>query len=907
MVTFISNVTVYSKYLRCLRSAFKPAFDHSKLAKMMPYPRGFGMRGPPARNHFNSRNDYNNDNQQYDTYENPNQGYTWAWEGGQQPAYRHRAPGGMFQDEGDGYETEEMYFPKVNKGGWRREYSQGGLSKTQGGDYGSPQEVNCGELRATDIGKTVHMTGRVQYQRLNMFISLRDSFGTTQLVASDNEARLDVIKQIKNIPVDSHIEIIGKVWKRPEKTINTSMATGEIEVGILRILDVSAPKRKFQEISVEEGFGRTGKRARSSILITSAEIARCENPGVQKKFQERKQNCGELNEAYVGLNVFLCGWVESKRTNRFVILRDGYGAAQLDIDPANNTLSTIVTQLEPFTLVFVKGEVKKRPDHQQNPRMSTGRIEVKVSSIEVINPKALDTGDEQTHTDMDYEASQLDSGPPSGDVNSYTGRTHTCGQLRGSDVGREVMLFGWLDSHRGCKFATIRDGHGSTQLLIPTALEKDVGKMVNDTPLESVIRVTGTVCARPPDQVKDTVPTGEVEVVVKEMSVLNTAKADLPFIIREHNRPKEPIRMKYRYLDLRFTDMQHRLRLRSQVLMRMREFLINHRGFVEVETPTLFRRTPGGAQEYVVPTRMEDKFYSLVQSPQQLKQLLMVGAIDRYFQVARCYRDEGARPDRQPEFTQMDIELSFTNKEAIMTLIEELLQASWPQELAPLQTPFPVLTYHDAMHQYGSDKPDLSFDHKLIDISSLIDKEQLAENVREAASFTAKALVFGNNNASKLKASLKECEAKPNRKSKLISVQCPVKKGEQLLQSALPFVDIDKLKDVLQFSPPCTVVVGVGKDSEVLPLLGKLRQDVFGAKTSNFHFSWVVDFPLFLEEEDGTISSAHHPFTQPVAGSEKLLETDPLQVKGQHFDLVLNGYEIGGGSVRIHDPHLHLL
>ncbi|XP_054284236.1 aspartate--tRNA ligase, mitochondrial-like [Macrosteles quadrilineatus] len=497
-----------------------------------------------------------------------------------------------------------------------------------------------------------------------------------------------------------------------------------------------------------------------------------------------------------------------------------------------------------------------------------------------------------------------------GDVNSYTGRSHTCGQLRSSHVGAEVTLCGWLDSQRGNRFGTLRDGHGKTQILIPTELEGTLGKKLGQTSLESVIKVIGTVSARPPNQITKLQGTGEVEVVVKEYIVLNPAKTDLPFVIRDHNKPKEPMRMRYRYLDLRYADLQRRLRLRSQVLMRMREFLINQRGFVEVETPTLFRRTPGGAQEYVVPTRQQDKFYSLVQSPQQLKQLLMVGAMDRYFQVARCYRDEGARPDRQPEFTQMDIELSFTSRDDILSLITDLLRASWPQDLPPLQTPFRVLTYHDAMHLYGSDKPDLSFDNKLVDIGHLIleeHKESLERNLKDVKNFTAKALVFSPNNMSKLKSSFQECKnqlkEKGSDKAKLIQVKYS-DNIDQELASALPFVQISELKDTLQLQPQDCVVVGIGKESVLLPLMGKLRQDVFSNPTTDFHFAWIVDFPLFLEGDDGSLEAAHHPFTAPFESDKHLLDSDPLKVRGLHFDLVLNGYEVGGGSVRIHDAEL---
>ncbi|XP_046676854.1 aspartate--tRNA ligase, mitochondrial isoform X2 [Homalodisca vitripennis] len=859
MLTFLWKFTGYSQYLKKFGTALKPVFDNTRIVTMMAYPRGPG--GPPTRRSYHD--DYN---YEYDCQRGPMQ----------QPFMPGRWPGPVH--------------PAMNI------------------DVEKPVDANCGELRLRDRGITVHMTGRVQYQRLNRFICLRDSHGTTQLVAL--EERLDLIKRIRNIPLDSHIEIIGLVERRPANTINTTMATGEIEVIINEILDVAAPKRKLYEPSGEEVAGRTGKKARSSILITSGEIAHCGTEAVRRRFLQRSHNCGELNESKVNMDVTLCGWIESKRNERFVVLRDGYGAAQLVINPIDFAVSRVVQNAEPNTLLTVRGRVSMRPSHQRNTRMATGNIEVKVSSVEIIDPNEPVTDDMLDVSSNKMELQEPQSNLSSGDVNSYCERTHTCGQLRGSDVGKDVVLCGWLASQRTNRFATIRDGHGTTQLLIPTTLEPTLGKILEQTTLESVIKVTGTVCARPPEQVTDKLATGEVEVVLKDFILLNPAKKEMPFLVREHNRPKEPLRMKYRYIDLRFSDMQYRLRLRSRVLMKMREFLINQRGFTEVETPTLFRRTPGGAQEYIVPTRTEDRFYSLVQSPQQLKQLLMVGAMDRYFQVARCYRDEGARPDRQPEFTQMDIELSFTDRDSILSLVEELLKASWPEELKTLHTPFPVLTYHDAMHSYGSDKPDLSFDKKLTDINGLISgdkKMPLPQNPQDVGNFTAKALVIGSNdNVSKLNSSFKECEEllKSKSKAKLFMVKCGANNWRQAMEASLTFVNVDQLKDLLDLSMPCTVVVGIGKDTEVLPLMGKLRQDVFSNPTSNFHFAWIVDFPLFLEGEDGSLESAHHPFTSAHPQDVHLLNTNPLKVRGLHFDLVLNGFEVGGGSIRIHNPEV---
>ncbi|CAG7831303.1 unnamed protein product, partial [Allacma fusca] len=357
------------------------------------------------------------------------------------------------------------------------------------------------------------------------------------------------------------------------------------------------------------------------------------------------------------------------------------------------------------------------------------------------------------------------------DVNKYTTRTHTCGQLTARDVNSRVHLQGWLAYNRlGGIIFVIRDAYGDTQAVSSIEFPK-LKRLVKKCPLESVIQVSGIVKMRPDDmQRKDSV-TGEIEVHVDEFHVLNTPTS-LRFSAK-NNRTEidEELRMSHRYLDLRTEKMQSRLRFRAALIKRMREFLDTH-SFVEVETPTLLRRTPGGAREFPVATKYPGLFYALAQSPQILKQLLMVGGLDRYYQVARCYRDEKAKPDRQPEFTQLDIELSFTSRENVMALIEDLMKYILELDTAP----FPVMTYKQAMESYGTDKPD------------------------------------------------------------------------------------------------------------------------------NGGFLWIVDFPMFLSKQDGTIEAAHHPFTMPSDIEE--LDKNPLESKGLSYDLVYRGNEIGGGSIRIHDGAL---
>ncbi|PIO38256.1 hypothetical protein AB205_0133990, partial [Aquarana catesbeiana] len=279
--------------------------------------------------------------------------------------------------------------------------------------------------------------------------------------------------------------------------------------------------------------------------------------------------------------------------------------------------------------------------------------------------------------------------------------------------------------HRGDMFLILRDFHGLTQVILPSGeFGSEVRKQVMETPLESVLLVKGIVIARPSGQENPNMPTGAIEIQAKQVQILNPCKP-LPFEIKDFVKKSETLRMQYRYLDIRSAQLQYNLRIRSKMVMKMREYLCNQHGFVDVETPTLFKRTPGGAKEFVVPTQERGKFYSLPQSPQQFKQLLMVGGLDRYFQIARCYRDEGSRPDRQPEFTQVDIEMSFVDQLGIRRLVEGLLRYSWPEEKGPLPESFPIMTYAEAMSSYGVDKPDTRFDMKITDITAQMRAAQL--------------------------------------------------------------------------------------------------------------------------------------------------------------------------------------
>ncbi|XP_042318673.1 aspartate--tRNA ligase, mitochondrial isoform X2 [Sceloporus undulatus] len=410
-------------------------------------------------------------------------------------------------------------------------------------------------------------------------------------------------------------------------------------------------------------------------------------------------------------------------------------------------------------------------------------------------------------------------------------------------------------------------------------------------------------------------PTGDIEVKVETAEVLNSCKK-LPFEMKDFIKKSEALRMQYRYLDLRRAQMQYNLRLRSQMVMRMREYLCNCYGFVDVETPTLFKKTPGGAKEFVVPSREAGKFYSLPQSPQQFKQLLMVGGLDRYFQVARCYRDEGSKPDRQPEFTQIDVEMSFVDQAGIQALIEGLLQYSWPEERGPINTPFPSISYDEAMAIYGTDKPDTRFALKITDVSDVLRNVEIGflQNSLSGSQSTIRAICIPQGakylQEKDLETLTELIESKFNQGLLHLILRPDGSLKSRLAKFLNESQKLELIKAV-QANVDDVVVLAAGEQEKVCLTLGKVRLEIAEMlearglplrNPSAFHFLWVVDFPLFLKKEESALEleSAHHPFTAPRPTDEPLLYTDPAKVRGQHYDLVLNGSEIGGGSIRIH-------
>nr|XP_020469016.1 aspartate--tRNA ligase, mitochondrial-like [Monopterus albus] len=490
--------------------------------------------------------------------------------------------------------------------------------------------------------------------------------------------------------------------------------------------------------------------------------------------------------------------------------------------------------------------------------------------------------------------------PPCTGPSSLSFRSHTCGELRPDHVGERVTLCGWVQYLRHDLFVILRDFSGLTQILFPQEESASHLKAVLcDLTVESVIKVTGTVRQRPAGQENKGMPTGEIEVLAENVDVFNVCHK-LPFEIKDFVKKSESLRMQYRYLDLRSCEMQKNLRLRSQLVMKMREYLCNIHGFVDVETPTLFKRTPGSV-------------------------FVLCCLCGRYFQIARCYRDEGSKPDRQPEFTQVDIEMSFVDQAGIMSLVEGLLQYSWPVEKGPIKVPFQTMTYEEALRDYGVDKPDTRFSMKLIDLTEVFLSTEI-QFLRSALSQPGGSIQaicvpsgvkhFTGKNLEHLKQTAK------TQFGQELSVLL-VREDETLkspLQKLLSASSTEELLKRTGAKSGDLLLMAAGSLHTVRSLLGSLRLqcaqllESYGIPLrdlSAFHFLWVVDFPLFLSKEDAPeqLESAHHPFTAPLPEDTQLLYTDPHKVRGQHYDLVLNGCEIGGGSIRIHkaSEQLHVL
>jgi len=502
-------------------------------------------------------------------------------------------------------------------------------------------------------------------------------------------------------------------------------------------------------------------------------------------------------------------------------------------------------------------------------------------------------------------------------------RTHHCNELRPAHIGQAVTLAGWVHSRRdlgGVIFIDVRDREGRTQTVFdPSDLPKEMFDNAAALRSECVVRITGKVRARPAGTNNPKIPTGEVEVLASSFELLNYADV-LPFPVDDPEvtaKVNEELRLKHRYLDLRRPEMARNLRLRSKVATATRLFM-DEQGFLEIETPTLFKSTPEGAREFLVPSRLSPgQFYALPQSPQQVKQILMVAGIEKYFQLARCYRDEDLRADRQPEFTQIDIEMSFIDREDIYLLIEGLLRRLWKTALnLDIPTPFKRMPFPEAINRFGIDKPDTRFGMELVDFT----EEFRASKFKVfSGAVAAKGVVKAINAKGLACATQGQIDAMTETakgmgakglayikieggewKSPIVKFFSPAEKAALAAKLAIEEGDLI-LFAADQWLAACEILGKIRLYvADILRAAGKLT-----IPADRFDFLWVVDFPLLsFDKEQNRWYSTHHPFTAPVAEDISLLKTDPRKVRGQHYDIVVNGVELGGGSIRIHQPEV---
>ena len=498
-------------------------------------------------------------------------------------------------------------------------------------------------------------------------------------------------------------------------------------------------------------------------------------------------------------------------------------------------------------------------------------------------------------------------------------RTHNCSQLRNSDTGSTVTLSGWVDSvrdHGGILFVDLRDREGLTQIVLDPSnpgLESQFGSIKP----ESVISVTGKVDQRFGGTSNAKLATGEIEVHASKLEILNVSKTP-PFPMDDSaDKVGEDLRMTYRYLDLRRATNTKMLKMRHATSRAIRDYL-DDQAFIEVETPMLFKSTPEGAREFLVPSRMNPgAFYALPQSPQQYKQMLMVAGVERYYQLARCFRDEDLRADRQPEFTQVDIELSFIDREDMYALIEGLMTKVWKDVInVDIQAPFLRMSYFDAMNRFGVDKPDMRFGMELQDCGEIFAKSGFKVFSGAIKSGGAVKAVNMKGLADLTQGELRNLEdtAKTLGAKGLAFIKC--EGGEWKSPIVKFFSDEEKaaLTEALKVEDGDIVFFAASEWERACTILGRVRLDAAqllvkrGKLTidpNDYKFLWVIEFPLMIfDEEAGRYVSSHHPFTSPVVEDIPLLDSDPKKVRGQHYDLVLNGVELGGGSIRIHQPEL---
>ncbi len=490
-------------------------------------------------------------------------------------------------------------------------------------------------------------------------------------------------------------------------------------------------------------------------------------------------------------------------------------------------------------------------------------------------------------------------------------RTHTCGELRISDAGKQVTLSGWVQRVRdlgGMTFLDLRDRYGITQIVVNSDTQPVLSEQVRQLGREYVVQVSGTVTERASKNSK--IPTGDIEIALDKLVVLNESALP-PFTIEDDTDGGDELRMKYRYLDLRRGPLKRNLELRHRMSIEIRNYL-NERGFLDVETPVLIKSTPEGARDFVVPSRVHPgQFYALPQSPQMFKQLLMVAGYDRYFQIVKCFRDEDLRADRQPEFTQVDCEMAFVERDDVLDTFEGLTKHIFKVIRGiEYNEPFPRLSYADAMSQYGSDKPDIRFGMKIKEITEVAKGKGF--KVFDEAEYVGGFCAEGQAEMSRKELdNLTDFVKRPQIGGKgLIYVKY---NADGTVKSSVDkFFDEAQLKgwaESLQARPGDLLLIMAGDKKQTLSALGDLRLEVAGRlglrNKDVFAPLWVVDFPLLeWDEESQRFFAMHHPFTSPVKEDIELLNTNPGKVRANAYDLVINGVELGGGSIRIHDKAL---
>jgi aspartyl-tRNA synthetase len=498
-------------------------------------------------------------------------------------------------------------------------------------------------------------------------------------------------------------------------------------------------------------------------------------------------------------------------------------------------------------------------------------------------------------------------------------KSHTCGELRATHANQQVTLAGWVHrrrDHGGVIFLDLRDRYGIIQVTVNPNLSRETLEAVSNVRMEWVLQIRGMVQKRPPGMENPKMQTGDVEVIAESIKVLNPAKT-LPFLVSgENDLPDENTRLHYRYLDLRRERMTRNLILRHKVVKFMRDFLDNQ-NFIEIETPILFKATPEGARDYLVPSRVyPGQFYALPQSPQQLKQLLMVAGMDRYFQIARCFRDEDLRGDRQPEFTQLDLEMSFVQRDDVLALVEQLYTEMIPVVVPNkrlLSSPWPKFSYREVVERYGTDKPDLRFGMELVDASDIFARSEFRvfQSALESGGVVKCIVAPGCAEYSRKEVDALTESAKALGAKGLATLAVT---GEGLKGTAAKFVtpkEAEAVKSRTGAQEGDLLLFAADQRAVVNKVLGGLRQ-IFRdrlklADANLMAFAWVVDFPMFAwNEEEQKWDTEHHPFTMPQLDDLPKFETNPAEILSDAYDMVCNGYEMASGSIRIHRSDIQL-